>query len=71
MAPTAKRPLPEPLFVSVKEAATLLGISRNYMYGLLDLQLIESRYIGRRRLVVKSSLEEYVANLPGTPPDSK
>ena len=58
---------PEPLLISVKEAAALLGISRNYMYGLLDEQLIECRYIGRRRLVLRASLEQYIERLPRTP----
>lgn len=66
MASTAKRPPPEPLLISVQEAAALLGISRNYMYGLLDEQLIECRYMGRRRLVLKTSLEDYVEHLPRT-----
>jgi excisionase family DNA binding protein len=68
MAGTAKRPPPEPLFISVKEAAMVLGISRNYMYSLLDMGLIESRYMGRRRLVLLSSLHDFVASLPEVRP---
>ena len=64
----AKNPPPEPLLISVKEAALILGISRNHAYALLDQGVIDSRYIGRRRLVVKSSLDEFVERLPRTPP---
>lgn len=70
MTDKGKRP-PEPLFISVKEAAIMLGVSRNHMYGLLDMQLIESRYMGRRRLVLVSSLHEFIAGLPTTPPPHK
>lgn len=64
----AKNPPPEPLLISVKETALILGLSRNHTYALLDLGVIDSRYIGRRRLVVKSSLNEFVERLPRTPP---
>jgi excisionase family DNA binding protein len=64
----AKNSPPEPLLISVKETAIILGLSRNHTYALLDLGVIDSRYIGRRRLVLKSSLDEFVAHLPRTPP---
>jgi hypothetical protein len=53
------------IFVSVKEAANMLGgITPWQVYRLLDAQEIESRYIGKRRMVVLESLREYAANLP-------
>lgn len=56
-----------PLLVSVKDAAAALGISTWSCYQLLDAQKIESRYIGRRRLVEVESLRKYVKNLPRFP----
>lgn len=55
---------PDAIFISTKETARLLGLSRNHVYDLLDEQAIESRYIGRRRLVVVASLNDYIAGLP-------
>ena len=60
---------PDPIFVSVKETAHMLGLTEWTVYELLNQQAIESRYKGRRRLVVLKSLREYAANLP-TEPDS-
>lgn len=57
----------DPIFVSVKEAAEALGISQWVVYQLLDAKKIESRYQGRRRLVVVESLRSYAAELPEYP----
>ena len=54
----------DPIFVSVKDAARLLGLSTWVCYKLLDEGRIESRYEGRRRLVSVESLREYAASLP-------
>lgn len=54
----------EPLLISVKEMATMLGISRNQAYVLLDQGRIESCYMGRRRLVVLRSVHKFVDGLP-------
>jgi excisionase family DNA binding protein len=56
--------LPDPIFISTKETARLLGVSRNHVYELLDRKVIDSRYIGRRRMVVKASLDAFVERLP-------
>ena len=58
----------DPIYVSVKEAARILGVSTWLMYQRLDQQLIESRYEGRKRLVVVKSLREYAAGLPEVAP---
>ena len=62
------RPVPtesrDPLFVSAKEAALMLGLSRNQMYLLLDRGAVESRYFGKRRLVDLGSLKAFAAALP-------
>lgn len=57
----------EPIFVSVKQAAQMLGISPWSCYQLLDRGQIESRYYGRRRLVAVTSLRHYADRLPDTP----
>lgn len=56
----------DPIYVSVKEAARILGLSTWSLYQKLDKQVIESRYDGRKRLVVVTSLREYAAALPTT-----
>ena len=58
---------PPPIFVSVKQAATMLGISPWSCYQLLDSDKIDSRYHGRRRLVSVESLRHYAENLPKYP----
>ena len=58
----------DPIFVSVKEAATMLGLSTWAVYQKLDQQVIESRYEGRKRLVSVASLREYAAALPSAKP---
>ena len=61
----------DPMYISVKEAAKYLGdISTWQVYALLDDQKIESRYQGRRRLVVVASLRKYAQGLPATAPES-
>lgn len=60
----------DPIFVSVKEAARLLGLSTWSMYQKLDQQVIESRYDGRKRLVDYASLRAYAAALPAVAPEA-
>lgn len=56
----------DPIFLSVKDAARILGVSSWLMYQKLDAQAIESRYEGRKRLVSYASLKAYAAALPET-----
>lgn len=58
----------DPIYVSVKEAARLLGLSSWSVYQKLDQQIIESRYDGRKRLVLVTSLREYASALPTSAP---
>lgn len=61
----------EPIFVSVKDAAKILGgISPWSVYQLLDAGAIKSQYHGRRRLVVVDSLREYAKALPTYPAET-
>lgn len=54
----------DPIFVSVKQAAQMLGLSTWVMYELLNANKIDSRYQGRRRLVLVNSLRAYADDLP-------
>ena len=55
---------PEPITVSVADAAHMTGLSKWTIRHLLDKQAIRSVYQGTRRLVVAESLRDYIANLP-------
>jgi excisionase family DNA binding protein len=57
----------EPIFISVKDAAEALSLSRWNVYNLLDEGAIASSYKGTRRLVNVKSLREYAASLPNKP----
>lgn len=61
----------DPIFVSVKEAARILGLSTWSVYQKLDSQTIASQYEGRKRLVSVASLREYAAGLPTTAPEAE
>jgi excisionase family DNA binding protein len=52
-----------PVTISVEEAAVLLGVGRTVAYGLVLGGQLRSVKIGRRRLVIRASIEEYVARL--------
>lgn len=60
----------EPIFASVKDAATALGLSTFVVYQLLDEGQIESQYFGRRRLVVIESLKAFARGLPTERPEA-
>lgn len=60
---------PQPITVSVKRAAEMTGLSKWMIYKRCDERAIESRYEGSRRLVVVSSLNDYIANLPTERPE--
>lgn len=60
----------EPIFISVKQAALVLSLTPAYVYELLDAQVIESQYQGRRRLVRLASLRSYADALPTERPAS-
>jgi hypothetical protein len=62
----------DPIFVSVKQAAQMLGLSTWSVYKMLDDPTCEltSQYQGRRRLVRYASVVAYANNLPTTAPES-
>jgi hypothetical protein len=51
---------PKALAVSKKEAAAMLSISMRSLENYLALKKIESRRIGRRRVVLISSLKRFL-----------
>lgn len=55
-----------PIFVTVREAADILGgdTSPWTINRLCKIGSIDSRFQGRRRMVILTSLHEYAANLP-------
>jgi excisionase family DNA binding protein len=57
----------EPHYVTVKQAAEFLALSPASVYALLDQQAIESRYKGRSRRVLVTSLREYAESWPASP----
>jgi len=59
----------EPLLVSVAEMARVLGISRAQAYVLLNRERIESRYVGRRRLIPYEAVRHIADSLPRERPD--
>lgn len=54
----------EPLLISLKDAAPVLGLSYYGFYELVEAGTIPSVYQGRRRYVTPESLRAYVAKLP-------
>lgn len=62
-----KNPIEDPIFISVKQMAVMLNIGRSQAYALLNSGAIESKYIGRRRLVDVTSLRAFADALPDHP----
>lgn len=52
---------PEPLLVSIDEAARMLGVSHRMTIKLLDAKELRSLKVGRRRMVPVSAIHEYIA----------
>ncbi len=48
--------------VRIKEAQDLLGVSRSYVYRLMDKGILESRKIGNARRIVAESLRNILEN---------
>jgi excisionase family DNA binding protein len=53
----------EPLLVSVREAARLLGIGRDACYALIHERRLPNVKIGRRILIPRQALERWVAQI--------
>ena len=49
--------------VSVEEAAKIIGISRSYMYQLVNAEKVESRKIGKLIKIRTADLAEFITKL--------
>lgn len=49
------------MFLSVEEVAESFGVSRKSIYRLLDRGLLESSSALRHKLILKSSIDKFVA----------
>ncbi len=58
----------DPLLVTVPEAARLLRISRGLAYELVRQERIPFIRLGRRLLIPRRGLEEWIAREAGLPP---
>lgn len=57
---TARAPDGGPLLLSVKEAATLLGVSRNQLYELLNAGEMEHVRLGRRMYISRDAMTKFI-----------
>ena len=62
-APTAER-----LAYSVDEAARLTGLSRDLLYDEMRRGHLDYLKVGRRRLITRQHLEQFLAITPASPP---
>lgn len=62
-APAAAAASPTPIFVSVPEACTILGVGRTQMFALLAAKAVQRVKIGAKTLVPMESLEQFAARL--------
>lgn len=61
----------DPIFLTIKDAATSLGTSRYTIYKLLKEGALAGQYHGNRRLVRVESLKAYADSLPTEKPKTK
>lgn len=53
----------QPMAYSPADAAKAIGVSRSVIFGLLKLGHLPRRKIGRRTLILRADLDQYVASL--------
>ncbi|MCX7746015.1 MAG: helix-turn-helix domain-containing protein [Clostridia bacterium] len=56
--------MPEKLIYTPEETATLLGMGMNKVYELLALGAIPAKKLGRKYLIPKHALEQWLNNSP-------
>lgn len=54
----------KPLLISVNQACEIIGLGRTKTYELINQNLIESKMIGRRRLITLESVCSYALGAP-------
>ena len=57
----------ERLAYSVDEAARLTGLSRDLLYDEMRRGHLDYLKVGRRRLITRQHLEQFLGIIPGTP----
>ena len=55
---------PEPLALSVAEAARISGSSRSKLYEALQRRELRGKKLGRRTIILREALASYLASLP-------
>jgi len=53
-----------PRLLSVREACRLLGLSRTTLYEKMSSGRLRSVTVGRRRLIPREAIDDFVAGLP-------
>ena len=53
-----------PRLLSIPQTCRLIGVGRSSLYQMMASGQVRSVKIGRRRLVPREAIDEFVANLP-------
>ena len=53
-----------PIAVSIRTAQVITGLGRSSIYELLAQKRLVARHYGRRVLILRSSIDEFLATLP-------
>jgi excisionase family DNA binding protein len=64
MSSISQRARDLPRLLSIKQATFELGIGRSAVYELIAAEKLKTVKIGRRRLVAREAIEEFIAGLP-------
>lgn len=54
----------QPIAIGIKEAASIIGVSRAKMYQLLGSGALPARKVGNRTLILKSDLQNFIESAP-------
>ena len=60
-----------PLALSIDEAAKMLSIGKTKLYAELSAGRLEGKKLGKRTLVTRESIENWLANLESYPSQSQ
>ena len=50
--------------LSITEVVETTGIGRTSVFALLKLEKLKARKVGRRTIILRTDLEDFLANLP-------
>ena len=54
----------EPEALSIAQACAITGLGKTKLYELIDSRTLKARRLGRRRLVLRRDLQEFLETLP-------